>query len=470
MSAYSVKKESTEWASGGINGRYSRRSSATLEREAIPWSKNEISPVHEGRSGLTWGECIFQIFSSIQGPTIFILPSGLKKAGYLPGIVSVFAAGVFYLHMMQIYLWCEKELRKRRDIAEETHLSIYSMVDLIFVDFGKITRISRYLIVYLKCEIILSWSVSLSFNGLFVCQNTRLILNYFGYTAKDGVLLLAMFPITTLVSFVPDLKVMSVIAYSSTLVLIVNMFAIFYFIGVDPAAPAPITMFGDPSELFIFLPTTLFTINCTPLMFHLKQEMRKPKQFGSLLGSLNVSIFVFIAVNLCFSMLAYMKYGNATQDNLTENLPRNLLTTLSNCLLTGAVVVCGAITFFVIFETVWRHLAAVVADSRYSKLYEYVTRTFINLLITVMALIIPSLDLFILLISSFSYPYDSIFLPALLQSMLLWSDGKRSLRCLLVIVKNILLLVTSVAFSGVMLAIFADGMSNAYMTQHVADK
>lgn len=432
--------------------RYAKHDSLTIEHGLAPLRKNETLPVHKTKNGTSWAGSIFQLFFSIQGPLFFILPFHFKKVGYLLGLVAAVAVGVFYVYMMQIYLWCETELRKQKNIAAETKLSIYSLVDLIFTGSNTMNRIRRYTNAYLKYEIILCWAFSLSFNELFICENIKLILHYFGYKMTNRIILVIMFPFTTLMALVPDLKVMSCLAYSSTLLNIVIVFAILFLMTVDLTPLVKVTMVGNVFELLPFVGVVLFTINCTPLIFPFKQEMKKQEQFGSFFGSLNTSMALFLALNVCFSLFGYLKYGNDTQENLMGNLPQDLATTVSNCLLTIAVIANGAVSFFVIFETVWcGELLALIGESRNRKLYEFMARITINFLITVMAIVIPTLSIFINLISCFSYPFDSIFLPAVLQSVLIWKDGNRNIQFFIVIGKNVMLLVVCFAFSLVML-------------------
>lgn len=412
------------------------------------WRRDHILPVIKIKNGMSWFSCLFQLLFSIQGPVFFILPNGFQTVGYLIGIIGAAAVSLLYIHTMQIYLWCETELRKKNDIAAETNLSIYSLVDHIFANSKTMTRVGQCLNAYLKYEIIFSWSLNLSFNEIFMCQNIRLILRYFGYTMTDRMLLLAMFPFTALISFVPNLKIMAWLAYISTVAIVAVMLEITYFIAADTVPSTTVDTIGDWSAVPTYLATVFFTINLTPLIFPLKHEMKKQHQFGSTLGSFNTSIMVGIIINICFAAFAYLKYGNAVQDNIIKNLPQDLTVTLANCLLTAAITASGAISFYIIFETVWcGDLLNLVAKSRYLKLYEYITRTFLNLLVTVSAIAIPSLDLFINMLSCFSFSYDGIFLPAILQSVYLWSDDKRDLRFAFLMIKNILLFAVGIVFS-----------------------
>lgn len=302
--------------------RYSHKTDDEISRDLVlDLHKAQVLPALKSKNGISWAECIFQLFFSIQGPAFFVLPGGFKDVGYLMGILGAFGVTIFYVYMMQLYLWCEKELRRRHNIVEETHLSIYTMVELVFMGTANQRRLARVINAYLKYEIILSWSFSLSFALLFICQNVRVILNYFQYTTSDRIILLIMFPMTTLISWVPNLKVMSFIAYFSSLMMVMVMFEIIFFIIIDPSPLSPVYAVGDMSKFSTFLGTVFFTIVATPLVFPLKNEMKKPKKFGNYYGSFNSAMIILVVLNVFFSLFGYIKYGEETSDNILENLP-----------------------------------------------------------------------------------------------------------------------------------------------------
>lgn len=302
--------------------RFSQKDDDEIDNDLVlDLHKAKILPVYKSKNGISWAECIFQLFFSIQGPAFFVLPGGFKDVGYLMGILGAFGVAIFYVYMMQLYLWCEKELRRRHKIIEETHLSIYSMVELVFMNTAGQRRLAKVINAYLKYEIILSWSFSLSFAQLFICQNMGVILRYFNYKTSDRIILLSLFPMTTLISWVPNLKVMSSIAYFSSLMMVLVMFEIIFFIIVDPSPVSQVEVIGDMSKLSTFLATVFFTIVATPLVFPLKNEMKEPKKFGNLFGSFSSSMMILIILNVFFSLFGYIKYGQETSDNILENLP-----------------------------------------------------------------------------------------------------------------------------------------------------
>lgn len=135
----------------------------------------------------------------------------------------------------------------------------------------------------------------------------------------------------------------------------------------------------------------------------------------------------------------------------------------SNGLLTLAMIAGGAISFFVVFETLWNgELELLFRNSTNIKLYEYAARTFINLLITLVPLLIPTCEIFVNLISSFSYPVDSIIIPILLQVILLWRSSKRNASFVLVLLLNAVILIASIGFSIVSFVLCVQALVEYY--------
>lgn len=53
----------------------------------------------------------------------------------------------------------------------------------------------------------------------------------------------------------------------------------------------------------------------------LKNEMKKPKNFGSFFGVLNASMIPISMLYAVIGFLGYLKFGNETKGSITLNLP-----------------------------------------------------------------------------------------------------------------------------------------------------
>lgn len=470
MSVYKVDAEAQRRASETSNDRYSSRTdsfAAIYDLAAL--RKDQTLPVFKAAHKLSWSECIFQIFFSIQGPIFFYLPSGLRNVGYLPGIGVTILVALFYAYIMNMFLKTEERVRKKftHRFTEDSNISIRTLINYVFVETSTKRTIAKYLNAYLKYEIILGFSLNVSFNNLFISQNLQIILRYFGYSMSTRMVLIALFPITTLFALVPDLKVMSSIAYFSTGLFISLIFEILYFVCTDPTPLPKVEMIGDMSKLPSFIAVVFLTISCTPVLFQLKQEMKIRKQFGSLFGSLNLALSIVVLLNVCFSIVAYLRFGDKTESNVLQNLPQNTAVVISNIFLTCTLICNNAIMFFVIFETVWcGSFVQFISSSSHKKLCEYFVRTLINLFITVMAIIIPTFSLLIDLASCFSCPFDSLFLPVLLYFLTEWSEAKKNWRLAFVTLESVFFFAIGILFCVMTLNSFVAELISLYSLPH----
>ncbi len=445
---YKVSAEAVRRASKISSDRFSKKDEEGVESGKLTLRSNRVPPRFKTQSGMSWAECIFQIFFTNQGPPFFLLPGSVKGVGYLPAIVGSVFISIFFGYMVHTYLWCEKEIRKRKNMSEEKHLSIYSLVEHTLEETAVRRRIATYLNFYLKYEIILSWGLSLSFANVFVCQNINVVLQYIHRPVSNTTLLLLMFPVTSLVSMVPNMRAMAKFSYFTICSIMAIIVEILYFAIVDRSPLPEIEMVqADLLTSCSFVATLFFNVVFTPLLFSFKNDMKNPQQFGSVFGSFNTSEFILLFLNLSFALIGYIRYGQATSANILENLPQNNVTVVSNVIFVMAMIQSGAVSFFIIFEALWDdRLKAVFAESKHLKLYEYLIRTLINFVITIIALAIPSLDLLTNLIACFSYPYDSVCLPLLMRTLLMWKH-KHNLKFFCFLGLNSILLAASVFFA-----------------------
>lgn len=78
---------------------------------------------------------------------------------------------------------------------------------------------------------------------------------------------------------------------------------------------------GHISEFPLFFGTTLFAIEAVGVVIALENNMKTPKSFGSTFGVLNVGMTVITLLYAVFGFLGYLKYGAASDESITLNLP-----------------------------------------------------------------------------------------------------------------------------------------------------
>lgn len=388
------------------------------------------------RNGISWAEFVFQIFITLASLAVFIIPGTFKNVGYLPGILGSFGVAFLYAYMMWILLWCDEYIQKKRRIEQQ---SLYSMIDHIFDEY-KCPRVGRCLNFYLKYEIILSWTMGLSFGLFFINKNVQLILAYFDYQTTDQVVLLGLAIPTMLICWFPHIQSIACFSYFITLIVPVVICEVLYYIIINPMENPRVVMINDLSALPNFVFTVFYVLIFTPLIFPLKLEMKYPSNLKKFFGGVNLSIFLIIILNTFFSLLVYFKLGDDVQDNIVANLPKNRVILITYCLFVVSLLGGGALSFFMIFQTLWYDgWENYFKKSSCIKFYEYVIRSMLGLFIILLAMVVPTFSLFVNLISSFSYLYDSVLLPLILQSVIVWNDKQNTTATVLILIKNITL-------------------------------
>lgn len=395
--------------------------------------------------GISWIEFVFQTFSTNEGPAIFVSPVFFKNVGYLPGALGSLAVAVLYGYMMQIYFWCDDRIRTKKKIEKKQ--SLYSLVTNIFDEYNH-PRIGSWLNFYLKYEIILSWTMGLSFNLLYATKNVQLILDYFNVQMTDQLVLLYLSIPTMLIFSFPHIRAITFFSYFIMITMIVVCLEVVFYliIGTEQTANPRVVMINDLSMLPDFLFNTFFNLTCTAILFPLKNEMKYPSNLRKLFGGMNVSIFLIAILNMLFSLMTYFQLGDDVGENIISNLSQNQIVIVTIGLFVMGIIGGGALSFLVIFETLWIDgCDNLFSQCKYIKLYEYLVRSMLALFIILFAMVVPTFGSLINLVSCFSYPYDSILLPLILQSVIIWNDRQSDTKTVLILIKNVIISVICIA-------------------------
>lgn len=395
--------------------------------------------------GLSWTECFLQIFYSIQGQIFFVLPGGFKNVGYIPGIIVFLSTGLLNLYFIHLYLWCEKEVRKRDKLIKIINLS--SLVEHVFSEFAGMPRLALYLRTYLKYEIIISWLIGLAYFMLIVCQNLAITLNYYGYFLSNKVIFLYMCIPTSIISLIPNLKAVAWSAHLSSIIIIIFILETLFYIFTDETPLPKVSSFGDISFLPTYFSIITSAVGFTPLIFPFKNEMKNPEIFGSSFGSLNIATMFLLILNSAFSLLCYLRFGVSTQENIVDNLPRNQLVALTSAAMTVTMICGGALAFYAVFQMLWCDtLDVYFQNSKNIRLYKYTAKIVVFAFIISVALFVPSLDILINFSSCFSWPYDIIFIPVAMETVIELKFNPLKWRKVFIIIKNVILTAFCIIF------------------------
>lgn len=156
------------------------------------------------------------------------------------------------------------------------------------------------------------------------------------------------------------------------------------------------------------------------MILPLKNDMRKPKNFASSLGVLNVSFFLLTLLFGTFGLVGYLNYGEEVKGNILSNLPPGELITVSVYILyTLALCVTYTLLFYVYYDTIWSNfLQQHLCQSSHEKKCRYALRVAINTCAFLMAIAVPNFQLFTSIVGTLGIIIE-IGLPSLLQLLVL---------------------------------------------------
>lgn len=68
-----------------------------------------------------------------------------------------------------------------------------------------------------------------------------------------------------------------------------------------------------------------FVVRYCSQILPLQNEMKNPSEFGTVLGVLNISMFIITVLYAAVGLMGYLKYGNQVRGSITLNLPEEEL-------------------------------------------------------------------------------------------------------------------------------------------------
>lgn len=104
--------------------------------------------------------------------------------------------------------------------------------------------------------------------------------------------------------------------------MIVGLIITYYYSAQDlPPIASRNFVPTDLHRLPLFFGTAVFAFEGIALVLPLKNVMKKPENFSSTFGVLNVQIVAATCIYVSIGAIGYWKYGEETEASLTLNLP-----------------------------------------------------------------------------------------------------------------------------------------------------
>lgn len=395
-------------------------------------------------------DTILHLLKASIGTGILAIPSAYKDAGYVVGVIGVFLIAILYTCCMRLLISAEYEICKRK---RTPHLSYANTVHYAFADGPKKFRwfagIGKF---FANLFFIVYESGGCAIYIIFISSNMKQLLDY--YLGADlnlrTIIIYVTIPLV-MMCWIRNLKILAPLSAFANIITIASFILVFWYVFREPPSFEHRRAYGTISKLPVYLTTVLFAIACTGIILPLKSEMKKPKQFGSRAGVLNMSMIPISVLYSIFGFLGYLKYGNEIQGSITLNLPENeFLAQGIKGLYSLSIFISYFLCFYVVLDIVWKNYLKHRIQKR-NLFWEYVVRTILPLFTFSLAYAIPNLEAFISLVGAVGISTTSLIIPVIIHTLVFWNKEKTLTAFLIFFFRNTFLLSVSLVifFTGV---------------------
>lgn len=156
---------------------------------------------------------------------------------------------------------------------------------------------------------------------VFVAKNIKELVDAYHELAVEYYILMLLLPLIGL-NCIRNLKLLAPFSTAANIITFVGIILIMRYVLVGLPALSTRELFGEVTEFPLFFGTTLFAIEAVGVVIALEGNMKTPKSFGSKFGVLNVGMLFITVLYAAFGFLGYWRYGPASDESITLNLPK----------------------------------------------------------------------------------------------------------------------------------------------------
>ncbi|XAR59896.1 hypothetical protein NMG60_11015900 [Bertholletia excelsa] len=265
------------------------------------------------------------IFIAIVGAGVLGLPYTFMKCGWITSLLTICAVATLTCYCMMLLV------RTRRKLEScNSFLSISSFGDVGFAVCGPIGRFAVDVMIVLTqggfCVGYLIFIGQTLANLYNTNANLRMPPKLWGIAAKS-IYIWACFPFQLGLNAIPTLTHLAPLSIFAD---VVDVGAMGLVMAEDVSTfikqtSVSIEAFGNLSTFFYGLGVAVFSFEGVGMALPLESEMKDRSKFGKLLA---LSMFLIAVLYGSFGILGYLAFGENTQDIVTANMGRGLLSTL----------------------------------------------------------------------------------------------------------------------------------------------
>lgn len=301
----------------------------------------EAKEIRVRRHQTSYFETLVHLFKGNVGPACFAMAEAIKNSGLILGSCLTVLLASVCVYQQHVLMKCSDtmksdfKLEKRPDYAETLELSLISN--------DKWKKHSKTMKMVCNVFLILTQFGFCSVYFLFVANNVKNVLDFYGYVFDLKILMMFSLVPIILTSLITNLKYLGEINLTRVVVdniifkkilfsapfsgianlcMFTGIVITFYYTTRDlPDITDRRMATTSLHKLPLFFGTAIYLFEGIGLVLPLKNAMRKPSNFSRPLGVLNVGMIFLTTMFVSFGFVGYWKYGEGVASSLTLNLP-----------------------------------------------------------------------------------------------------------------------------------------------------
>lgn len=189
---------------------------------------------------------------------------------------------------------------------------------------------------------------------VIVAKNFEQVLeHWFDCEIESRVIICIMLVPLILIAWVPNLKYLAPVSMVANVFMGLGLGITFYYL-VQDLPPIQERALFTLSTLPAFFSITIFAMEAIGVVMPLENNMKTPKNFLGICGVLSQGMSGVTLIYMLLGFLGYMRYGNATGESITLNLPIEEWPAQAVKVLIALAVYCTfGLQFYVCLEIVW---------------------------------------------------------------------------------------------------------------------
>nr|CAD7429339.1 unnamed protein product [Timema monikensis] len=318
-----------------------------------------------------YAETLFNFIKSLIGTGMLAMANTFSHSGYVLGPLGVIVVILISVHCKHLLMDANARLCKKRRI---TYLNFPDTFEAVFVDGPPpLQRFSTFAKLLVRTNIVLAqfgvgviYTVFISTNIKALCDNyiEEIDLRLYG--------LMMLVPLLA-INCVRNLKFLAPFSAVALLMSLVSCVIIWYYAFRDLHPLSERAMVGKLSNLPLFLGSVLFIYEPAPTVLPMRHAMKRPQSWGGIFGVFHVGTTIVIVMCFIMGFFGYMAYGDDAKGSITLNLPQDQplaqSVTLMQCL---AIFFSQALQNYLAVEVMWDgYLLPKLHDHKYKLLLEF---------------------------------------------------------------------------------------------------